>query len=82
MGDYIMADFIVLTGTTGPTYFHSEIPNHFFSNIDAAAEEFIQNRRHSSPYTISGILGVSNISKDSDSYKNIARKIRAYAQHM
>lgn len=77
-----MAEFILLTGTTGPTYFHSEIPNHFFSNIDAAAEEFIQNRKHSSPSTIAGILGVSYISKDSDSYKNIANKIKSYARYI
>jgi len=77
-----MAEFILLTGATGPTYFHSVIPDYFFSNIDEAAEEYILNKRHSSPSTIAGILGVSNISKDSDSYKNIARKIKAYAQHM
>ena len=82
MGDYIMADYILLTGTTGPRYFHSEIPNHFFNNIDLAAEEYILNKRHSSPATIAGILGVGYISKDSDLYKNIAEKIKTYAQHM
>ena len=71
----------VIINTASLVEFKNPIAERFFNNIDAAAEEYLLKGKEHSLATITGILGVDNISKDSPEYKNIARLIQSYSKH-